>query len=66
LLSGAEGMGKNSQHEAFYTVDYQSIKKLGVIKINKLAIFTGKTWTLFLQKLENFQRWLTVSNPGKR
>jgi len=54
-------MGKNSQHEAFYTVDYQSIKKLGVIKINKLAIFTGKTWTLFLQKLKNLQRCLTLN-----
>ena len=30
------------------------------IKINKLAIFTGKTWTLFLQKLKNFQRCLTL------
>ncbi|MDD1627085.1 MAG: hypothetical protein LUQ26_06375, partial [Methylococcaceae bacterium] len=27
-------------------------------KINKLAIITGKTWMLFLQKPENFPRCL--------
>jgi hypothetical protein len=36
-------------------------RSVGVIKINKLTIFTGKTWTLFLQKLENFPRCLTKS-----
>ena len=31
-------------------------------KINKLAIINAKTWTLFLQILENFPRCLTKLN----
>jgi hypothetical protein len=48
----------------FSTGFFQSIKKVGVIKINKLAIFTGKICTLFLLKLKNFPRFLTWGRIG--
>jgi len=38
-----------------FSVDYDSKR----YKINKLAIINAKTWTLFLQILENFPRCLT-------